>query len=81
MVVLNLFVLMPPTARLITNTKFVMQLIMNSCSQIARARGESVSGKLYMSILKLNTVSVMLAIDFMIVFLVPNPLGIPEHLI
>ena len=81
LVVLNLFILMPPTARLITNTKFVMQLIMNSCSQIARARGESVSGKLYMSILKLNTVSVMLAIDFMIVFLVPNPLGIPEHLI
>ena len=29
----------------------------------------------------MNTVSVMLAIDFMIVFLVPNPLDIPEHLI
>ena len=81
LVVLNLFVLLPPTARFIANAKVVSGLILNSCSQISRIRGHDRSSGFFNSLYRLNTFVVTLAIDFLIVLVVPNPLGLVEHLI
>lgn len=81
LVVLNIFALMPPTARLIANAKIVSGLILSSCSRITMARGEELSGHFFNSLHRLNTFVVMIAIDFLIVLIVPNPLGLVEHLI
>ena len=81
LVVLNLFMLLPPTARLIANAKIVSGLILNSCSHISMIRGHDRSSSFFNSLYRLNTFVVTLAIDFLIVLIVPNPLGLVEHLI
>ena len=81
LVVLNLFMLMPPTARFIANAKVVSGLILNSCSHISMIRGHDRSSNFFNSLYRLNTFVVMLAIDFIIILIVPNPLGLVEHFI
>ena len=81
MVVLNFFALLFPTSRLIVNTKFISRAILSSCSQIARVSGKGDAERFYNTILRANTISVMLAIDSLIILIVPNNLGIVENLV
>ena len=78
---LNLFILIPPTTRFIVNAKAVSGLILHSCCQISKVRGRDRSSSFFNSLYKLNTIVVTLAIDFLIILIVPNPLGLIERLI
>ncbi|MBR2254484.1 MAG: cation:proton antiporter, partial [Candidatus Methanomethylophilaceae archaeon] len=79
--VANLLLLTIPTMNLVNNVKALDDVIVSNAKRRA-SRGGDDSGKMsYQRILSTNTYIIALAIDFLILFAVPNSLGGPEHLI
>lgn len=79
LVISNILVLIPPAAYLIKSTKFLSGIIISSSEYEYNADLKSGKKTIYQSVLEVNTLLVALAISFMIVFIVPNPLGVVEH--
>ena len=82
LVVVNFMVLTLPVYHLVNNVKFLDEIIINGAKHISRMEGSSEEPEvIYQKFLDINTYIMVGAIDFLIVLVVPNMLGLMEHLV
>ena len=82
MLVVNFIVLAVPIYHLVNNVKFLDEIIINGARHIAQREGSSNEpGAIYQRFLEINTSLVVLAIDAVIIIIVPNSVGLWQHLL
>lgn len=77
----NFFVLCVPTLRLVNNIKLLDSFVIDSARHMSQLEIGEDSGRVFQRFLKINAYLVTVGIDFLILMIVPNPLGIWEHLL
>lgn len=75
----NFFVLCIPTLRLVNNIKLLDSFVIDSARHISQMEIGDDSGRVFQRFLKINAYLVTVGIDFIILMIVPNPLGLWEH--
>lgn len=82
LLVANFMVLALPTYHLVNNTKYLDEIVIAGAKRIAHMEGrEEEPGRVYQKYLDINTFIMVGIIDFVILFIVPNPLTIIQHLV
>lgn len=79
--VVNFLVLSLPIFFLVSNVKYLDELVIIGAKHLSsRGRGAEPS-KMYEKFLGINTYLLVILIDFVILMVVPNPLGVSEHIL
>lgn len=81
LLVANFLALALPTYHLVNNTKYLDEIVIAGAKRIAHLEGRNEEpGKLYQKYLDINTYIMVTIIDFLILFVIPNPLTMIQHL-
>ena len=75
----NFFILSVPTVRLVNNIKLLDSFVIDSARHMSQMEISDDSGRVFQRFLKINAYLVSIGIDFIILMIVPNPLGLLEH--
>ncbi len=82
MLIANFLLLSIPIYHLVNNVKFLDELVITGARHIANREGsKSEPMEIYQKFLDLNTYMMVLLIDSLIIILVPNYLGLWQHLV
>ena len=82
MLTLNFLILSIPIYHLVNNVKFLDELVITGARHIANREGsKSEPMEIYQKFLDINTYMVVMVIDALIILLVPNYLGLWQHLV
>jgi CPA2 family monovalent cation:H+ antiporter-2 len=83
LLVINFIVLIPPISYLVSNIKSLEKLIIRASRNSAKKSGGGdlvKTGDIYEKMLNMNNLIAILTIDLAIIAVVPNPLGLAEHI-
>lgn len=81
LLVVNFLVLAVPIVSLVNNVKYLDELVIMGAKRLAARGSGNEPSKLYEKFLGINTYLLVIIIDFVILMVVPNPLGIWEHVL
>ena len=80
--VVNFMILAVPTYHLVNNVKFLDEMVITGARHIAKREGvEDEPGIIYQRFLNINTYLMVITIDAIIIILVPNYLGLWQHMV
>lgn len=75
----NFLVLTIPTSRLVSNLKYLDRFVIDSARRISKYGKKEESARIFQHFILINTTLVTIGIDFLIIMVTPNPLGLAEH--
>lgn len=82
MLAANFIILTVPIYHLVNNVKFLDELVISGARRIAKREGHnSEPGAIYQRFLEINTYIMVIAIDAVVIILVPNSIGLWQHLL
>ncbi len=83
LLIINFIVLIPPISYLVSNIKNLEKIVIGASRNMAKKGGGGdlvKTGDLYEKILGMSNLIIVLAIDVAIIAIIPNPLGLIEHI-
>ncbi len=82
LIAVNFLVLTIPIYHLVNNVKFLDEVVISGARRIAQREGSSAEpGAIYQRFLEINTYIMVVVIDAVIIILVPNSIGLWQHLL
>jgi len=81
LLVLNFVMLSLPTYQLVNNVKYLDELVIKGAKLVSMEGKADEPGRAYQNFLELNSFLIVLVIDALILIVVPNPLGMKEHIL